>query len=284
MKVCIGIVTRNRAQILSKAIRSALEQDHADKEVVVFDDGSDDETPDLRAQFPSVRWIRRDVSGGYMSARNHLMSTTDADLYCSLDDDAWFLGRDEVRLATAHFEQRPNLAAAALDILSPDHTDPSPRQDPKPYHQFIGCGHMLRIADVQEVGYYIETPGSYGSEETDLSIRLLDLGREIVYLPGVHVWHDKTNLARDRRAQYRSGVCNDLDFALRRIPSPIVLWKLPGKALSHLRFAVRHGFLQPYLEGLLLFARHCPVTYSGRRPVRPATVREYYRRVALQAR
>lgn len=284
MKISIGIVTRNRAEILPKAIRSAIAQDHADKEVLVFDDGSNDATAELRGQFPSVRWIRRDVSVGCMAARNYLMSIASGELFCSLDDDAWFLGTDELRVAAALFEERPDVAAAAFDILSPDRGTPGARKPPVLYHQFIGCGHVLRVTDVRDVGYYIETPGLYGSEETDLSIRLLDRGREIVYMPGVHVWHEKTNVARDRNAQYRSVVCNDLHFALRRFPSPIVFWKLPGKAVSHLRFALGHGLVRPYLQGILMFARHGRAAYLARKPVRRTTVREYYRRVVLEAR
>ena len=39
MKVCIGITTKNRADILSKSIESALSQSYPNKEVVVFDAG-----------------------------------------------------------------------------------------------------------------------------------------------------------------------------------------------------------------------------------------------------
>src|SRR5205085_8572336 len=98
MKVLIGITTQNRAAILPKAIQSALEQDYPDKEIAVFDDASTDETRDLQARFPQVRWYRSEEAQGYLPARNRMMRETDADLYFSLDDDAWFVKGDELAL------------------------------------------------------------------------------------------------------------------------------------------------------------------------------------------
>src|SRR6266404_5133618 len=93
--VCLGIVTRNRAQSLRKTIGSAIPQKVTNMDIVVLDDGSTDATIDLRAQFPMVTWIRRDSTGGYISARNELMARGDFDYFVSLDDDAWFLSNDE---------------------------------------------------------------------------------------------------------------------------------------------------------------------------------------------
>jgi len=71
--VLVGVITRNRAGILSKALASALAQTVPHVQVAVIDDGSTDSTPELAAQFPQVIWIRRAASQGYMSARNELM-------------------------------------------------------------------------------------------------------------------------------------------------------------------------------------------------------------------
>jgi glycosyltransferase involved in cell wall biosynthesis len=93
-EVLIGIVTRNRHGILPKAIESALRQRYPRLQVAVLDDGSEDDTPQLRSRYPAVRWIRWEHSRGYLEARNHLMSDYDADFYVSLDDDAWFINED----------------------------------------------------------------------------------------------------------------------------------------------------------------------------------------------
>jgi len=57
---------------------------------------------------------------------------------------------------------------------------------------------------------------------------LLDAGYDSIKLKGVHVWHDKTAVARQPEEQLRSGVCNDLVMAMRR--TPILL--LPAAIVS----------------------------------------------------
>lgn len=283
MKVLIGITTHNRADILAKAIQSALGQDYPNKEVAVFDDASSDETPQVRERFPGVRWLRAATNQGYLAARNQMMRETDADLYFSLDDDAWFLRGEEISVGVELMEHRPDVAGLAYDILTPDRPHEVKRQSPVRTHMFIGCGHLLRLSAVREIGYYTPNPGSYGSEEKDLCVQLLDRGHEIMFLPGVHVWHDKSAQARDLAAQHRSGVCNDFVFALRRCPMPMALWLIPGKVVSHLRFAITHGLLRPCLRGMAMFCAALPSVAPTRKPVSSTAFHEYLRRSRASA-
>ena len=300
MKVRIGIVTHNRADILPSAIRSGLGQNYPDIEVVVFDDASTDHTPELCAMFPEITWIRSDVAVGYRDARNQLMRETDADAFCSLDDDSWFLEDDALALGVRALENNAKLAAVAYDILDEGTPDRRARGIEQPAHTFIGCGHLLRLGAVEEAGFYESVPGSYGGEEKDLSIRLLDLGYEVELHHGVHVWHDKAMTARDVASQHASGVSNDLAFAARRFPAFTALWGIPGKILSHLAFAIRFGltpdskrsafdrsivqqvgrwgFLAPTLRGGFQFMSSLPGVLRRRHGVRPATLRTYLRR------
>jgi GT2 family glycosyltransferase len=277
-EVLIGIVTRNRHGVLPKAIESALRQRYPRLRVAVLDDGSEDDTPQLRSKYPEVRWIRWERSRGFLEARNHLMRDEDAGFYLSLDDDAWFLNGDEISIAVQHMEMNPKVAAVAFDILSPNPEKASPRSEPRPTHMFVGCGHILRISAVRECGFYVPGPGFYGSEEMDLCIRFLDRNWEIHFLPGVHIWHDKTTVARDLPAQYRSSVCNDLAFAARRCPFPLVLGIIPIKLINHVRFSARNHLLKPYLAGLGLFFCRALEVLKGREPVRASTFVEFIRR------
>lgn len=276
----IGIVTHNRSEILPRAIESALAQTWPDKEIVVFDSGSTDDTTALRNRYSAVQWERSARNVGYLWARNHLMSSASADLFCSLDDDAWFVQGDELSRIVPLFENRPAVAAVALDILSPDKPAPSGRSGAVPAHMFIGCGHVLRLAAARECGLYVETPGTYGSEEKDLSVRLLDRGFEILKAPGIHVWHERSPVARDLPMQHRSGVCNDLAFALRRFPAPMLYWMLPGKVVNHLYFSARHKLLVPCFQGLDMFRRNFRAIAALREPVRRSAIREFYLRAS----
>jgi GT2 family glycosyltransferase len=232
----------------------------------------------LQEQFPNVTWYRAEKNQGYLAARNQLMTETDASFYFSLDDDAWFIRGDEISVGVEVMQTHSDVAALAYDILTLDRPDLVRRGEPVPTHMFIGCGHLLRLSAVREVGYYTPSPGSYGAEEKDLSVQLLDRHYEIMFMPGVHVWHDKSDRARDLEAQHRSGVCNDFVFALRRCPLPMALWLIPGKVISHLRFALTRDLLRPCLKGMAMFCTSLPRVVSTRRPVSSTAFHEYLRR------
>ncbi|MBA4137491.1 MAG: hypothetical protein C0518_09270 [Opitutus sp.] len=271
-RVLVGITTRNRAHILAKAIRSALDQTYPLVAVAVLDDGSTDATPELRAQFPQVHWQRNKSPQGIIEARNHLMRSTPAEFFVSLDDDAWFLGRDEIALAVAAMDADARLGAVAFDIASPDQPTERARGAAREVAMFIGCGHLLRMSAVRDAGFYAPTPGRYGSEEKDLSLRLADLGYRIDLLPGVHVWHDKAWTGRDWFPLHRSGVCNELFMTMRRCPWPDLAFVLPLKIVSFGWFWLRRPqFLSPGIAGLCDAILALPKAEISRGPVRRAT-------------
>jgi GT2 family glycosyltransferase len=278
MDVCVGIVTRDRARILTRAIDSALSQDYANKRIVIYDDASMDGTDDLQSRYPQVTWQRAIHPRGYLTLRNELMRSCGAKYFVSLDDDAWFCAGNEIATAVRYLEANHKMAAVAFDILSPDRPKETPPGAPILTNTFFGCGHIVRLSHAEAVGFYSPNPGEYGGEEKDLCIRLLNAGYEICLLPGVHVWHDKTFLTRDLAAQHRSGVCNDLVFAIRRCPMPDLLWNFPGKLFNHIRFALRKRLLNPFLQGLLLFAQHIGDAWRSRDPVKRRVYHEFQKR------
>jgi|SRR5690554_4931911 len=226
MKVCVGITTKNRKEILPQAINSALKQNYEHLEVFVFDDGSIDGTFDLKKKYPEVRWERSEENLGLLEARNKMMRTCQADIFISLDDDAWFLKNDEVSIAVQYFKENETLGAIGFDILERESARfrEVSREKPIPTNFFKGAGHALRISAVQKLGYYIPFPVKYGHEEKDLGIRILDEGYEIWMLPGVHVWHDYTPIERNTAEQTRGFLINDLVYKFRRVP---LLYLLP---------------------------------------------------------
>jgi glycosyltransferase involved in cell wall biosynthesis len=274
--VVVGIATHNRADVLRKAIGSALKQSFDPLRIAVIDDASSDETPNLRHEFKSVSWERWEQGRGYVCARNRMMLAAIEDYYVSLDDDAWFIQNDEIAIAVDFLNRHPKVAAVAFDIISPDHPQQAARSARRLVAMFVGCGHVLRLSAVKELGGYTEFPGTYGAEEKDLCLRLIDAGYEIVKLDGVHVWHDKSALARDIPRQHCSGVCNDLTLTLRRVPIVFLLPVLVWKVLSHLAFGVRTGLLHPCLQGFRNFIYAAADVWRTRRPVRLSSMARFH--------
>ncbi len=86
----IVITTRNRAEMLKRAIESSLSQ-HNLRGIVVVDEGSTDDTPELIKQFPTVTYIRNETPVGHSAAVNLGVSHATSSWIKPLDDDDYLL-------------------------------------------------------------------------------------------------------------------------------------------------------------------------------------------------
>ena len=87
----VVIPTYNRAWSLAKAMDSVLAQDYPNVELIVVDDGSTDNTPELLQGYMErgVRVLTID-NGGVSRARNHGIAVAKGDCIAFLDsDDSW---------------------------------------------------------------------------------------------------------------------------------------------------------------------------------------------------
>lgn len=268
MKNVVGIVTRGRAELAEKAVASALAQVPPPELVWVIEDGLVGEPFEWKKGGP-VRITRWSEPKGFMAGRHQMMMEAEADVYVSLDDDAWFLDPQAVAEAVGVLKENPKIAAVGFEILSPDRPQPSGKKGVEPTKMFIGCGHALRLQAVHEVGGYEWMPGFYGGEERDLSLRLMDRGWQVVRLEGAQVWHEKTPQQRDLARQRRAGVLNDLSLIWRRCPGMRMWICLAGNAFHQILFSLRQPRqrLLPSLQGIFDFLFSLPRQVTMRRPV-----------------
>ena len=93
--VSVVIPTYKRAQLLRKAIISALAQERAgevfDMEIIVVDDCSPDDTAQVAAEFPQVHYVRLSKNSGASGARNAGIKCAKGKYVALLDDDDEFL-------------------------------------------------------------------------------------------------------------------------------------------------------------------------------------------------
>lgn len=87
--VSVVIPTRNRSSMLSRAIAGVLQQTYANIEVIVVDDASDDNTPDVAGAFddPRVRYYRHRARRYTSAARNTGIRHSRGEYIAFLDDD-----------------------------------------------------------------------------------------------------------------------------------------------------------------------------------------------------
>lgn len=92
--VSVIIPTYNRAHCMSEAIDSVLAQDPPADEVIVIDDGSTDNTPEVLAAYGDRITVIRQPNGGAGAARTVGLRRARGDWITFLDsDDLWYPGR-----------------------------------------------------------------------------------------------------------------------------------------------------------------------------------------------
>ena len=88
--VSVIIPTYNRGWIVKEAIDSVFEQDFSDYELIVVDDGSDDNTPTILKAYGKKIIVLHQTNKGVSAARNHGIAAASGRLIAFLDsDDLW---------------------------------------------------------------------------------------------------------------------------------------------------------------------------------------------------
>lgn len=100
------IPTHNRSELLLKAVNSVLEQTWENMEIIIVDDASGDETPDLLCELSktdNIKVIRNEVSIGAAASRNIAINHANGEFIAGLDDDDLWRPR-RIELLIEEFE------------------------------------------------------------------------------------------------------------------------------------------------------------------------------------
>jgi len=104
--VSIIIPTYNRARSLEKAIDSVLAQSHKDFELIIVDDGSDDNTAELVENYAHDIVYLKQENRGPAAARNRGIERARYNLLAFLDSDDWFAA-DKLATQIKEMQQNP---------------------------------------------------------------------------------------------------------------------------------------------------------------------------------
>jgi glycosyltransferase involved in cell wall biosynthesis len=247
-RVSVIISTYNRASYLAEAIRSALAQSYADVEIIVADDGSDDNTAEVVAGFgDTVTYVGLPHSGLPAATRNGGLRVATGTFIAFLDSDDLFLPHKlsvQVPALESHpdsgfvysnayfFREDPQQPIGyGLDGL------PSPSGDVLAdllRGNFVSspCVALIRRSHLDVVGAFDDNPRLMAVEDYDLWLRLA------AQFPVIFEPETVAAVRRHRRSMSR-------DVATLRSRALLVLAKLeadhPALTPSQ-RVALNEGF------------------------------------------
>lgn len=116
--VSIILPTYNRAHLISRAIRSLLQQTYQDFEIVIIDDASTDNTKEVINSFndPRIRYLNHEINRGLSAARNTGIKASKGEyLAFQDDDDLWT--KDKLEKQMHIFDENAKIGVVYSGII-----------------------------------------------------------------------------------------------------------------------------------------------------------------------
>jgi GT2 family glycosyltransferase len=271
----VVIPTHNRRDIL----RATLRRLAPGLRVLVFCDACSDGTEQMvREEFAWARLISSSEKLGHSVARSCAFAACDTEFILSIDDDSWPMDADYASRIVEAFGRWPRAAFLASSVYDVRHPAGAAPADEAPYRvrNFVGCGFAVRAKVFSELGGF-RSFFQYGGEELEIALRAHARGLEIVFLPLLRIYHDKTPVNRDEYEMIRSGFGNNLSSCLLNEPAWICglhLARLSFKGFAH---AVKRGHWKAPLVAWKEFLARTPRLLKERKPLPSSAVLSWHR-------
>ncbi|TDE28042.1 glycosyltransferase family 2 protein [Flavobacterium ranwuense] len=285
MQVSILIVTKNRMEELEQTL-IVLENiiDKTIHEVLVFDDGSSDNTLELLNKFDWVKWENSKISLGASVARNMLYRKALGDIFIGLDDDAHPLTENFISKVEFIFNRNPNIGIIAFQEVkgvysSNEEALKSANLNQEEYfcNEFIGCGFAIRKEVYSETNGFPVWMDIYG-EESCLALEVVNLGYDILYSDGIMVNHriDREKRFEQGRNYFRfeRQLRNMINYYIVYYPNPVL--KIV-KLLNHnfFKYAIKDKqYLVLFFKASFTALKKYKNTLGYRKPVSKKTIRK----------
>lgn len=252
--VSIIIPAYNQGHYLGKAIQSGLDQTYSRHEIIVVDDGSQDNTAQVAREFsdPRVRYAYQE-NRGLSGARNTGMRLSKGEYLTFLDSDDAFLP-DKLALLVAELEAHPQAGfAAGQALLIDEHGQRigrsfDSRLPERPEQLLLGNPFhvgsvMLRRAWQEKTGFFDEGLRSYEDWDYWLRLAVMNCSMRVIDQP-VSLYRFHTAQMTRNGAQMTAASMAVLAklFARSDLPPEWQALKSLAYSQAHLR-AAAHGFL-----------------------------------------
>ena len=222
MRATIQLCTYNRAHLLGRVLDACFEQtvDTQEYEVVLVNDGSQDETPRVIAlakeRATCAFTVIDQANSGLAKGRNAGIAAARGERIILIDDDILPTPRFvEEHLATHRKHPGDVIRGSVINTQSFDDLPP-PVYSLKHYsgNFFWTSNVSVPLATLRDIGGFNETFSEYGWEDIDVGLRLRARGLKSRFNPKALVFHYKPRptggsvegMLRQARAQARTAV------------------------------------------------------------------------------
>src|SRR5712691_3174784 len=203
-RVSVVVCTYNGGRTLEQCLRSLLNLDYPDFEIIVVDDGSTDDTAEILPRFSEIRTIRQTNRGlsaarnvGLHAASGSIIAYTDSD--CFVDRDWLTLLVQQLECSGASAVGGPNLTPddgwlAGCVAASPGQPTHVLENDQVAEH-IPGCNMAFQrdvLLEIHGFDYQFKRAG----DDVDICWRLQHAGHWITFAPGAFVWHHRRQSPR----------------------------------------------------------------------------------------
>jgi len=196
--VSVVVASYNGGRTLPACLESLSHLNYPDYEVILVDDGSTDDTPQIASRFPSVRYIRQPNRGlsaarnaGIAAASGEIVAFTDSD--CRVDEDwLYYLVGDLLRHnfvgIGGHNLLPPEDSKVAACVMAAPGGPAHVMLTDRIAEHIPGCNMAFYKRALEDVGGFDPIYRKAG-DDVDICWRLQQRGGKIGFSPAGFVWH-----------------------------------------------------------------------------------------------
>jgi GT2 family glycosyltransferase len=209
--VSVVVASFNQKELLCRCLESVFQQEYRPIEVIVVDNGSNEDIVDtVTAEFPDCRVLRNEVNLGFAGGYNRGIQNAAGEYVAILNNDA-IVSPQWLSSLVAAAQMDDSIGAVGSIILDGNRPrvldscgvgisfDGMSRQamkgrvppvlsGPRDVLLVSGCACLFRMRALGEIGLFDEDFFAY-CEDTDLGLRLRWAGWRAVVVPGCEVIH-----------------------------------------------------------------------------------------------
>ena len=271
------IPTYQRPDQLLKALAQIESCNPRPGQIIVHIDGNDSVTEAAihGSAFASIEILRSPQQVGPGGGRNRAIAAAKYEIVASFDDDSYPLDPDYFDRLLHLFAAFPTAAVIGAGIYHQAEPIAEAEATAQWVADFVGCGCAYRRSAFLQTAGYVQLAVAYDMEEIDLSLRLHDLGWQILRSPWLRVFHD-TNLDRHQHPRITAAsIANRALLAYLRYP-PMMWWLGIFQCMNRINWLVRNQRFAGILTGLLAIPNLLQQNTDHRAVVSRQSLKSYF--------